>query len=67
MKQRLLSVLYEKARREGKIDQFLHNFDYLCGFRIWQLQFVLPDVLLLRFVKQGVSFHKPVEDDGDLS
>ncbi|VDD94621.1 unnamed protein product [Enterobius vermicularis] len=52
MKQRLLSVLYEKARREGKIDQFLHNFDYLCGFRIWQLQFVLPDVLLLRFVKQ---------------
>uniref|UniRef100_A0A0N5AFU5 DET1 homolog n=1 Tax=Syphacia muris TaxID=451379 RepID=A0A0N5AFU5_9BILA len=52
MKQRLLTFLFHKAKRENTVDDFLRDFGYLRDLRIWQMQIVLPDVLLLRFVKQ---------------
>lgn len=52
LKQRLLTFLFHKFAKEGKVDYFLRNFAYLCDLRIWQIQLVLPDIVLLRFVNQ---------------
>ncbi|MFH4975980.1 hypothetical protein AB6A40_002689 [Gnathostoma spinigerum] len=50
LKQRLMSYLYHRCLRNGTVDQFLHTFSHFRSLRIWQLQLVTSDIILLRFV-----------------
>ncbi|VDK47554.1 unnamed protein product [Anisakis simplex] len=52
LKQRLLTALYLRCVRAGCVDQFLHMFGQLRSLRMWQMQIVDPDVVLIRFVQE---------------
>uniref|UniRef100_A0A183UUI7 DET1-like protein n=1 Tax=Toxocara canis TaxID=6265 RepID=A0A183UUI7_TOXCA len=52
LKQRLLTALYRRCVRAGCVDQFLHMFGQLRSLRMWQMQIIDSDVVLIRFVQE---------------
>uniref|UniRef100_F1L532 DET1 n=2 Tax=Ascaris TaxID=6251 RepID=F1L532_ASCSU len=52
LKQRLLTALYRRCVRAGCVPQFLHMFSQLRSLRMWQMQIIDSDLVLIRFVQE---------------
>ncbi|KAL3097587.1 hypothetical protein niasHT_023387 [Heterodera trifolii] len=47
-RQRFLTFLYKEFQRKGQVQQFLHHFDLFRHIKMRKLQFVGPELLLIR-------------------
>lgn len=57
LKHRLLVYLYERARAEGTtsaLRRFYRHFDHFCDLRLWKMQLLDQDHLLLKYSSEDV-------------
>uniref|UniRef100_A0A914GWU4 Uncharacterized protein n=1 Tax=Globodera rostochiensis TaxID=31243 RepID=A0A914GWU4_GLORO len=54
-RQRFLTFLCKEHQRKGQMQQFLHHFDFFRNLKMQKLQFVGPELLLIRMDLNGAD------------
>ncbi|VDK53908.1 unnamed protein product [Gongylonema pulchrum] len=58
IKQKMLAHMYHRAVAESQtsLQEFMYQFDRIRSLRMWRMQFITCEIILIRFVAKGSQF-----------